>query len=108
MARPDHCPVGGEPCQSMCDEPCSWQGWTRGKEREALLAEHVQALDFLAGLHPCLTIDGPPMAVAERILDAVQGERAELQAEIKRQEEALDFLRTALARARLAPPPPTA
>jgi len=73
-----------------------------------LLKEHIQALDFLAGLHPCLTIDGPPMAVAERIFDAVLGERAALQAEIKRQEQALDFLRTALARARLAPPPPTA
>lgn len=108
MARPDYCPVGNEPCQSMCDEPCSWQGSTRGKERAALLKEHVQALDFLAGLHPCLTIDGPPMAVAERIFDAVLGERAALQAEIKRQEEALVFLRTALARARLAPPPPTA
>lgn len=108
MARPDYCPVGGEPCQSMCDEPCSWQGSTRGKEREALLAEHVQALDFLAGLHPFLTIDGPPMAAAERIFDAVLGERAELQAEIKRQEQALDFLRDALARARLGSPPPTA
>lgn len=21
--RPDYCPVGGEPCQSMCEEPCS-------------------------------------------------------------------------------------
>lgn len=108
MARPDHCPVGGEPCQSMCDEPCSWQGSTRGKEREALLAEHVQALDFLAGLHPCLAIDGPPMAVAGRIFDAVMGERAGLQAEIKRKEQALGFLRDALARARLGSPPPTA
>lgn len=23
--RPDYCPVGGEPCQSLCDEPCSTQ-----------------------------------------------------------------------------------
>ena len=21
--RPDYCPVGNEPCQSLCDEPCS-------------------------------------------------------------------------------------
>jgi hypothetical protein len=21
--RPDYCPIGGEPCQSMCAEPCS-------------------------------------------------------------------------------------
>ncbi|MBT9513328.1 MAG: hypothetical protein IV104_13360 [Acidovorax sp.] len=90
----------------MCDESCSWQGPTRGKEREALLVEHAQALDFLGGLHPCLTIDGPPMAVAERIFDAVMGERAELKAEIKRQEQALDLLRGALARTRLGTNPP--
>lgn len=105
MARPDQCPVGGEPCQSMCDEPCSWQGSTRGREREALLTEHAQALDFLAGLHPCLTIDGPPMAVAERIFDAVMSERAGLKDEIQRQEQALDFLRNAFAKSRQAPPP---
>lgn len=23
--RPDYCPVGEEPCQSLCDEPCSTQ-----------------------------------------------------------------------------------
>ena len=22
MTRPDYCPVGDEPCQSMCDAPC--------------------------------------------------------------------------------------
>ena len=21
--RPDYCPIGNEPCQSLCDEPCS-------------------------------------------------------------------------------------
>lgn len=107
MARPDECPVGGEPCQSMCDEPCSWQGSTRSKEREALLAEHAQALAFLAGLY-CgdLTISDPPMAVAERIFDSVMAERAGLKDEIKRQEQALDFLRQSLARARLGTNPP--
>jgi|GEM_PF-2936314 len=23
MTRPDYCPIGGEPCQSLCDTPCS-------------------------------------------------------------------------------------
>lgn len=23
MTRPDYCPIGNEPCQSMCDRPCS-------------------------------------------------------------------------------------
>lgn len=73
----------------MCDEPCSWQGSKRG----ASLAEHEQALAFLAGLHPCLTIDGPPMAVAERIFDAVMAERRELQEQIANQERNLDLMR---------------
>lgn len=25
MTRPDHCPIGGEPCQSLCDTPCAAQ-----------------------------------------------------------------------------------
>lgn len=23
MTRPDYCPIGEEPCQSLCDTPCS-------------------------------------------------------------------------------------
>ena len=23
MVRPDYCPVGNVPCQSLCDEPCT-------------------------------------------------------------------------------------
>ena len=23
MRRPDECPIGGEPCQSLCDTPCT-------------------------------------------------------------------------------------
>lgn len=77
--------------------------FARQVEKDAV-AEHVKALDFLAGLHPCLTIDGPPMAVAERIFDAVMGERSALKAEIARQEQALEGLRQALVRARRDPP----
>ena len=25
MSRADHCPIGGEPCQSMCETPCTTQ-----------------------------------------------------------------------------------
>lgn len=35
--RPDYCPIGGEPCQSMCETPCSTTGETK-RLREALLA----------------------------------------------------------------------
>ena len=44
MARPDYCPVGNEPCQSMCDEPCSWQGSTR-KDDTVLIRQLVDALE---------------------------------------------------------------
>lgn len=45
MARPDYCPVGNEPCQSMCDEPCSWSGPRRRREDEALIKDLADALD---------------------------------------------------------------
>ena len=45
MARPDYCPVGNEPCQSMCDEPCSWQGSKRKREDEALILQMLEALE---------------------------------------------------------------
>lgn len=77
--------------------------FARQVEKDAV-AEYSQAIDFLAGLHPCLIIDGPPLAVAERIFDAVTAERADLKAKIARQEQALEGLRQALARARLGPP----
>ncbi|GEM_PF-6745719 len=45
MARPDYCPVGNEPCQSMCDEPCSWQGSKRKREDESLIRQMLEALE---------------------------------------------------------------
>lgn len=64
-----------------------------------LLAEHEQALAFLAGLHPCLTIDGPPMAVAERIFDAVIAERRGLLEKIAQQESNLEWMHQHLQKA---------
>lgn len=50
-----------------------------GQKREARLhasiAEMQQALDMLAGLHPCLTTDDPA-EMAKQIFDAVMSERA--------------------------------
>lgn len=46
MARPDYCPVGNEPCQSMCDEPCSWSGSKRRREDDALIQQLVEALEY--------------------------------------------------------------
>lgn len=61
------------------------------------LSEYKQALDFLAGLHPGITIDGPPMAVAELIFDAVQAEQRALKEEIGKKERNLDWMRKELA-----------
>ena len=50
MARPDYCPVGNEPCQSMCDEPCSWSGSKRRREDDALIQQLVEALESQCGV----------------------------------------------------------
>jgi len=40
--RPDYCPVGNEPCQSLCDTPCTilpkreWLGLTEDEAIELL------------------------------------------------------------------------
>lgn len=69
---------------------------SRAQERNA--SEHEQALQFLAGLHPGLTIDGPPMAVADCIFEAVLAERRALKDALAQKERALDLLRNELAR----------
>lgn len=43
-------------------------------------------------LHPCLTIDGQPTAMAESIFDAVIGERRELLADIEHNENNLEWM----------------
>lgn len=62
------------------------------------LTEHEQALQLLAGLHPCITIDGPPMALAELIFDAVMSDLRALKDEVEKQERNLDWMRKELAK----------
>ena len=44
--RPDYCPIGNQPCQSLCDTPCTatpkreWVGLT-GVEVNHIFAENV-------------------------------------------------------------------
>lgn len=43
--RPDYCPVGGEPCQSMCATPCSTvrKRLTNDQRRKLLeAADHLE------------------------------------------------------------------
>lgn len=61
--------------------------------RAPAIEEYEQALSLLAGLHPGLTIDGPPLEVAARIFDAVVAERAHHEQEIRRKERALESMR---------------
>lgn len=68
-----------------------------------LTDEHETALSLLCGLHPCMTIDGPPMVVAERIFDAVIAERRELTETIKQMEGWLETMRNELRTAQRKP-----
>lgn len=82
-------PLGSEPCPDCNAEP---------QAQRVPMSEHEKALQFLAGLHPSITIDGPPMAVAELIFDAVQADQRALKEEISKQERNLDLMRKELAK----------
>jgi hypothetical protein len=56
----------------MAEEPCN----------DSLLAQHERALSLLCGLHTCITIDGPPETVAERVFDQVLAERRQFERRI--------------------------
>lgn len=51
--RPDYCPVGNEPCQSLCDTPCTilpkrpWVGLTDEDIKEIWLAGIDNGDDWL-------------------------------------------------------------
>ncbi len=60
--------------------------------------QYEQALQLLAGLHPCPTIDGPPMALAEMIFKSVQAEIKALKDKFTRQESSLDWMSKELSK----------
>ena len=41
--RQDYCPIGGAPCQSMCDEPCLSTAKKRIAELELALQKQAKA-----------------------------------------------------------------
>lgn len=43
MARPDYCPVGNEPCQSLCETPC-----TTSSEMKRLRKIEAAAMNLVA------------------------------------------------------------
>lgn len=57
MTRPDYCPIGGEPCQSLCDEPCGSMRSDRDVTQavERLKAKLASDPEFAKGLLPNMT-----------------------------------------------------
>lgn len=60
--RPDYCPIGGEPCQSLCDEPCTrtpqriWVGLT-DEERKNIMVECESTGDWAWELNAAKAIE---------------------------------------------------
>jgi hypothetical protein len=43
MKRRDNCPVGGEPCQSLCADPCRWDSPRQNPPMPQSTAERQRA-----------------------------------------------------------------
>ena len=65
----------------------------RTDDQTDLLRQHERALSFLCGLHPCVTIDGPPEEIAERIFDHVQAQDRENKRRIADLNRSLEYFR---------------
>lgn len=42
MTRAGYCPIGGEPCQSLCDEPCTVNTELRALRADAAIGQLVR------------------------------------------------------------------
>ena len=94
-----HCSASTEVTNAKARAVEAWNRRTPASQAQRVpLIEHEQALQLLAGLHPCPTIDGPPMALAELIFDAVQADLRALKDEIAKNERNLDWMRKELAK----------
>jgi hypothetical protein len=65
--RPDQCPVGGEPCQSLCVDPCTT---SPRREWQCLTEEEMHRLYRRAGLEAYYPRDGVVQYDYEKRLDA--------------------------------------
>ena len=52
--RPDYCPIGNEPCQSLCDKPC-----TRTPQRTWVGLTDEERNDCLVSADPCEALAEP-------------------------------------------------
>ena len=76
--RPDYCPIGGQPCQSMCVEPCSTKkrrityvcpvcASSMLESDEALLRQALEALELPGpGIRPARMV-AAIAAIKERL-----------------------------------------
>lgn len=59
-----------------------------------LIEQHERALALLGCLHPCITIDGPPEEVAQRIFDHVQAQGQAYEQRIASLRKSLEYFQT--------------
>lgn len=94
----EHKVASGEMNAATCFTKMLWLVSEASQAQRVPMSEHEQALEFLTGLHPSITIDGPPMAIAELIFDAVQADQRALKDDIAKKERNLDWMRKELAK----------
>lgn len=77
--RQDYCPIGGAPCQSMCDEPCL----STAKKRIAELENQVKELE------ENLDIEREEIQSLQSDIDGYENDEVKLNEQIKQLREAL-------------------
>lgn len=65
--RPDYCPIGGEPCQSLCNEPCSTTPKRNPLTDKQILAD--ETLRYYFGLNGGA---GPVSKQGRKIVNAIE------------------------------------
>ena len=65
--RPDYCPIGNEPCQSLCDEPCSTTPKRKPLTDKQILAD--ETLRYYFGLNGGA---GPVSKQGRKIVNAIE------------------------------------
>ena len=65
--RPDYCPIGNEPCQSLCDEPCTTPSQRKPLTNKQILAD--ETLRYYFGLNGGA---GPVSKQGRKIVNAIE------------------------------------
>jgi hypothetical protein len=65
--RPDYCPIGGQPCQSLCDTPC-----TTPQQRKPLTDAQILANETLRYHFGLNGGAGPVSKKGRAVIDAIE------------------------------------